>query len=169
MPEVRVVDDDGSQLGVLSISEALRICEEKGLDLVEISPTAKPPVCRIMDYGKFLYQKNKKANIARKKQQVILVKEVKLRPNTEEHDMMFKVGHAERFLKDGNKAKISIMFRGREMMYSERGRKMLSEFAEKLLEICTVEQTPRLEGRNMIMILAPKPGGAASRKKTQNS
>ncbi len=164
-----MVDDDGSQLGIISVSEALRICEEKGLDLVEIAPTAKPPVCRIMDYGKFLYQKSKKASIARKKQQVILVKEVKLRPNTEEHDLVFKVGHAERFLKDGNKAKISVMFRGREMMYSDRGRKMLSEFADKLSEICMVEQMPRMEGRNMIMILTPKPSGAASRKKTENS
>ncbi|OIP65641.1 MAG: translation initiation factor IF-3 [Nitrospirae bacterium CG2_30_53_67] len=168
-PEVRVVGDDGSQMGILPVSEALRICEEKGLDLVEIAPTAKPPVCRIMDYGKFLYQKSKKASIARKKQQVILVKEVKLRPNTEEHDLSFKVGHAERFLKEGNKAKISVMFRGREMMYSDRGKKLLSEFIEKLSEICTVEQLPRMEGRNMIMILAPKSSGAASRKKMNHS
>ena len=154
-PEVRVVDEDGGQLGVLLIAEALRIAEEKGLDLVEVAPMSKPPVCRIMDYGKFLYQKSKKASLARKKQQTIQVKEVKLRPNTDEHDSDFKVNHAERFLREGNKAKITMVFRGREMMYADRSRKLLEDFASRLSEISTIEQTPRREGRNMVMILAP--------------
>jgi translation initiation factor IF-3 len=119
-----------------------------------------------MDYGKFQYEKSKKANLAKKKQQVILLKEVKLRPNTEEHDFQFKLAHAERFLKDGNKAKISVMFRGREMAHTDRGRKMLEEFAQRLSEISTVEQMPRLEGRNMIMILIPIASASGSKKKT---
>lgn len=164
-----MVDEEGNQLGILPVREALRITDEKGLDLVEVAPMAKPPVCRIMDYGKFQYQKSKKANLAKKKQQIILLKEVKLRPNTEEHDFNFKLNHAERFLADGNKAKITMMFRGREMMHTERGKKMLVEFSEKLSEISTVEQMPKLEGRNMIMILAPNPGASASRKKTEES
>ena len=164
-----MVDEEGNQLGILPVREALRVTDEKGLDLVEVAPMAKPPVCRIMDYGKFQYQKSKKANLAKKKQQVILLKEVKLRPNTEEHDFNFKLNHAERFLKDGNKAKITMMFRGREMMHTERGKKMLVEFSAKLSEISTVEQMPKLEGRNMIMILAPNPGASASRKKTEES
>ena len=154
-PEVRVVDEDGGQLGVLLIAEALKTSEEKGLDLVEVAPLSKPPVCRIMDYGKFLYQKSKKASLARKKQQTIQVKEVKLRPNTDEHDSDFKVNHAERFLREGNKAKITMVFRGREMMYADRSRKLLEDFASRLSEICTIEQSPRREGRNMVMILAP--------------
>lgn len=164
-----MVDEEGNQLGILPVREALRITDEKGLDLVEVAPMAKPPVCRIMDYGKFQYQKSKKANLAKKKQQIILLKEVKLRPNTEEHDFNFKLNHAERFLADGNKAKITMMFRGREMMHTERGKKMLVEFSEKLSEISTVEQMPKLEGRNMIMILAPNPGASAPRKKTEES
>lgn len=163
-----MVDEEGNQLGILATSEALRASEGRGLDLVEVAPTAKPPVCRIMDYGKFQYHKSKKANLARKKQQTILLKEVKLRPNTDEHDLNFKLSHAERFLQEGNKAKISIMFRGREMMHTDRGRKMLEECAERLKETGTVELLPRLEGRNMIMILAPSQTGNASRKKKEN-
>ncbi len=163
-----MVDEEGNQLGILKTSEAIQATEEKGLDLVEVAPMAKPPVCRIMDYGKFQYQKSKKANLAKKKQQIILVKEVKLRPNTEEHDFLFKLHHAERFLNDGNKAKISVMFRGREMMHTERGKKMLVQMAEKLSEISTIEQIPKLEGRNMTMILIPKPVAVASKKKTED-
>jgi translation initiation factor IF-3 len=142
-------------LGVLPTAEAIRITEDKGLDLVEVAPTSKPPVCRIMDYGKFLYQKSKKASLAKKKQQIIQVKEVKLRPNTDEHDSDFKMSHAERFLRDGNKAKITMIFRGREMMYAERSKKMMQEFADRLSDISTIEQMPKKEGRNMVMILAP--------------
>ncbi len=165
VPEVRVVDEDGTQLGILSTQEALRITEDKGLDLVEVAPMAKPPVCRIMDYGKFQYQKSKKANLARKKQQIIHVKEVKLRPNTEEHDFAFKLQHAERFLKDGNKAKITVRFRGREMMYADRSKEMLVDFANRLSEISVIELMPKREGRTVVMILAPKAAAVGSGKK----
>ncbi|NOY53115.1 MAG: translation initiation factor IF-3 [Deltaproteobacteria bacterium] len=166
IPEVRVVDEDGSQLGILATQEALRIAEDQGLDLVEVAATAKPPVCRIMDYGKFQYQKSKKANLARKKQQIIHVKEVKLRPNTEEHDFAFKLQHAERFLKDGNKAKITVRFRGREMMYAERSKQMLMDFAKRLSEISVIELMPKREGRTVVMILAPSgPAAGAGKKK----
>lgn len=149
------------------MAEALRISEEKGLDLVEVSPTSQPPVCRIMDYGKFLYQKSKKASLAKKKQQTIQVKEVKLRPNTDEHDSDFKLNHAERFLREGNKAKITMVFRGREMMYAERSRRQLEDFASRLAEVGTIEQMPRREGRNMVMILAPhkQPGETSGKGK----
>jgi translation initiation factor IF-3 len=165
VPEVRVVDEDGTQLGILATAEALSISEDKGLDLVEVAPMAKPPVCRIMDYGKFQYQKSKKANLAKKKQQIIHVKEVKLRPNTEEHDFAFKLQHAERFLKDGNKAKITVRFRGREMMYADRSREMLEGFAKRLSEISVIELMPKREGRTVVMILAPKPSGSGGGKK----
>jgi len=179
IPEVRVVDEDGSQLGILSTQEALRIAEDKGMDLVEVAPTAKPPVCRIMDYGKFQYQKSKKANLARKKQQIIHVKEVKMRPNTDEHDFVFKLHNAERFLLDGNKAKITVRFRGREMMYADRSKEMLVDFAKRLSEISAIELMPKREGRTVIMILAPKvasagagikqPPAASNKKPTQEN
>lgn len=165
VPEVRVVDEDGSQLGILLTPEAVRIAEDKGMDLVEVAPTAKPPVCRIMDYGKFQYQKSKKANLARKKQQIIHVKEVKLRPNTEEHDFAFKLQHAERFLKDGNKAKITVRFRGREMMYADRSKEMLVDFAKRLSEISVIELMPKREGRTVVMILAPNAATVGAGKK----
>ncbi len=166
--EVRVVDEDGTQLGILPTGDALRVSEDKGLDLVEVAPMAKPPVCRIMDYGKLQFQKSKKASQAKKKQQVIHVKEVKFRPNTDAHDFDFKIHHAERFLKDGNKAKVTLMFRGREVMYAERGRKVLEGIAERLAEISVIEQMPTKEGRNMVMILAPKakPSGSQTSKST---
>ena len=126
------------------------------LDLVEVAPEARPPVCRIMDYGKFRYEQSKKAREAKKKQTVIELKEIKLRPKTEEHDFQFKARHAERFLKEGNKAKITMMFRGREMARMDRGRVILDRFVETLKEVCVVEQAPKVEGRNMTLILAPK-------------
>jgi translation initiation factor IF-3 len=126
------------------------------LDLVEVAPEARPPVCRIMDYGKFRYEQSKKAREAKKKQTVIELKEIKLRPKTEEHDFQFKARHAERFLKEGNKAKITMMFRGREMVRMDRGKALLERFVEALKDAGVVEQPPKVEGRNMTLILAPK-------------
>jgi translation initiation factor IF-3 len=126
------------------------------LDLVEVAPEARPPVCRIMDYGKFRYEQSKKAREAKKKQTVIELKEIKLRPKTEEHDFQFKARHAERFLKEGNKAKITMMFRGREMVRMDRGKALLERFVEALKDAGVVEQAPKIEGRNMTLILAPK-------------
>jgi translation initiation factor IF-3 len=154
--EVRVIAPDGTQLGILPTEQALQTAYSQNLDLVEVAPEARPPVCRIMDYGKYRYEQSKKAKEAKKKQTIIELKEIKLRPKTEEHDFLFKTRHAERFLKEGNKAKITIMFRGREMVRTERGRAVLDRFIEALKETAMVEQQPKLEGRNMSMILAPK-------------
>ena len=154
--EVRVISAEGAQLGILPIQEALDIAQKLALDLVEVAPEAKPPVCRIMDYGKYRYEQSKKTREARKKQTVIQVKEIKLRPKTESHDFQFKAKHAERFLKEGNKTKVTLMFRGREMVHIQRGKVQLDHFAEVLKEIATIEQYPRQEGRNMVMILTPK-------------
>jgi translation initiation factor IF-3 len=154
--EVRVVDDENNQLGVMSPREALRIARERDLDLVEIAPTARPPVCRIMDYGKFRYEQSKRTREARKKQKVTDVKEVRMTPKIEEHDFQVKVRNAEKFLKGGDKVKCTIRFRGREIVHSDLGKKLLERLAETLSEIAVVERVPRVEGRNMIMILAPK-------------
>ncbi|MFA7468400.1 MAG: translation initiation factor IF-3, partial [Desulfotomaculaceae bacterium] len=154
--EVRTVDADGSQLGVLPLREALRLAEEKQLDLVEVAPQAKPPVCRIMDYGKFRYEQSKKEKEAKKKQRVITVKEVKLRPNIDDNDFDVKAKNAIRFLKDGDKVKATIMFRGRQIVHPELGRKLLIRLAGEVVDLANVERTPKLEGKNMIMILSPK-------------
>jgi translation initiation factor IF-3 len=155
-PEVRVIDAEGKQVGILPLKEAMKIAEEKGLDLVEVAPSSKPPVCRVMNYGKYKYQQNKRIQEARKHQTVIHVKEVKVRPRTEEHDFQFKLRHVKRFLDDGNKVKISILFRGREIAHPEFGKEMLNRFVEEVKDLMVIEQAPRLEGRNMVMILAPK-------------
>jgi translation initiation factor IF-3 len=136
--------------------EALEKAYALGLDLVEVAPEARPPVCKIMDYGKYRYEQSKKEREARKKQTVIQVKEIKMRPKTEEHDFQFKMRHAERFLKDGNKAKVTMMFRGREMVHMNLGQKLLDRFADGLKELATIEQKAKVEGRAMSMILAPK-------------
>lgn len=154
--EVRVVDDDNNQLGVMSPREALRLARERDLDLVEIAPTARPPVCRIMDYGKYRYEQSKRGREARKKQKVIEVKEVRMTPKIEEHDFQVKHRNAEKFLKDGDKVKCTIRFRGREIVHADLGKKLLERLAETLSEIAVMERAPRVEGRNMIMILAPK-------------
>jgi translation initiation factor IF-3 len=154
--EVRVILPDGTQLGIVPTEEALQKAYSMTLDLVEVAPEARPPVCRIMDYGKFRYEQSKKAREAKKKQTVIELKEIKLRPKTEEHDFQFKAKHAERFLKDGNKAKITMMFRGREMVRMDRGKALLTRFVEALKDVAVVEQQPKVEGRNMTLILAPK-------------
>jgi len=155
VPQVRVVDAEGNQLGVMSTREALETAENSGLDLVEVAATANPPVCRIMDYGRFKYQSSKKAKDAKKKQSVIHIKEVKLRGKTEEHDFQFKLRNARRFLEDGDKVKISIIFRGREITHTELGMGMLKRVQEELKDVATVESPPRLEGRNMSMLVAP--------------
>ena len=154
--EIRVLGSDGGQLGIMSVRDALAAAEAEGLGLVEISPGAIPPVCRIMDYGKFKYQQSKKSHEAKKKQSVVLVKEVKLGPKTEEHDFQFKFKHVLRFLEDGNKAKVTVLFRGREMAHTEFGRALLDRMAEMVKDHGVIEQTPRQEGRNMTMIIAPK-------------
>lgn len=154
--EVRVNSVDGEQFGIMSIHDALYLAEEKHLDLVEIAPKAKPPVCRIMDYGKYLYEQQKREKEARKRQRIIDVKEVKLRIRIEDHDFEVKTKNAIRFLQGGDKVKVTIMFRGREMTHPELGEQLLNRMADQLQEIATVERKPKLEGRNMIMIVAPK-------------
>lgn len=155
-PEVRVIDSDGKQVGILPLKEAMKIAEEQGLDLVAVSPNSNPPVCRIMNYGKYKYQQNKRLQEARKHQTVIQVKEVKVRPRTEEHDFQFKLRHVKRFLGEGDKVKISMLFRGREIAHPEFGKDLLARFVEELKDLAIVEQAPRLEGRNMVMILSTK-------------
>ena len=149
-------DDSGEQLGVVPFDEALAKAEEATLDLVEISPNAEPPVCRIMDYGKFKYLQSKKTQEARKKQTVIQVKEVKFRPKIEEHDVAFKVKNIRRFLAQKDKTKISLIFRGREIAHPQLGIDLLNRVAAALEDIGTVEQAPKIEGRNLTMIIAPK-------------
>jgi translation initiation factor IF-3 len=147
---------EGNQLGVISLADALAEAAKAGLDLVEVSPTAEPPVCRIMDYGKFRYQQSKKVQISKKSQTVIQVKEIRLRPKTEEHDLKVKIKHIRKFLEQRNKVKITMMFRGREIAYTELGRKIMEDIKETLADGAVIDQHPRLEGRNMIMILSPK-------------
>lgn len=154
--ELRVVSHDGEQLGLMSSKDALRMAEEKDMDLVMISPNAKPPVCKIMDYGKFIYEQAKKDREAKKKQKVVDLKEVRVSPKIEEHDIMIKATNAKRFLEEGDKVKITVRFRGREADYSHVGNKILKNFAEKLAEVSIIEKPAKLEGRNMIMILTPK-------------
>jgi translation initiation factor IF-3 len=153
--EVRVIDPEGKQLGILPLAEALRTSAHYELDLVEVSSKSDPPVCRIMDYGKFKYQQSKKAHDAKKKQAVIHVKEVKLRPKTEEHDFQFKLRHIERFLKEGNKTKVTIVFRGRELAHPDLGRNMLNRITEEIKTFGRIEQPPKFEGRNFTMVIAP--------------
>jgi translation initiation factor IF-3 len=153
--EVRVINPDGQQLGVYPIRQALTIAHELGLDLVEINPKAEPPVCRIMDFGKFKYEQKKQTNVAKKKQKIIEIKEVKMRPKTDTHDFDFKVKHVRRFLEEGNKAKLTIRFRGREMAHPEMAARQLDKVVEAVKDIGIIEQPYRMEGRTMTMILAP--------------
>ena len=153
--EVRVIDPEGKQLGILPLAEAFRAAANFDLDLVEVSPKSAPPVCRIMDYGKFKYQQSKKAHEAKKKQAVVHIKEVKMRPKTEEHDFRFKLRHIERFLKEGNKTKITVVFRGRELAHPDLGKNMLNRIVEGTKEWGKIEQSARFEGRNFTMVLAP--------------
>ncbi|AOV17189.1 translation initiation factor IF-3 [Acidihalobacter aeolianus] len=154
--QVRLIDAEGENRGVVSIDEALRLASEAELDLVEIVPNADPPVCRVMDYGKFKFEQSKKAAQARKKQKQVQVKEVKFRPGTEEGDYQVKLRNLMRFLEEGDKAKITIRFRGREMAHQERGMQLLTRVEGDLEALASVEQRPKMEGRQMVMVLAPK-------------
>lgn len=169
VPEVRVIDHEGEQLGVMPTQQAIEIAEEQGLDLVEVSPTARPPVCRIMDFGKYKYELSKKQKQSKKKQHTATVKEVKLRPKTEEHDYQFKKRHAEEFLEKNHKVKFTLMFRGRELDHKERGLKMLERMAQDLAHVGTVEREARFEGRIMVMYMAPHVGKAKPKPKAQPS
>ena len=162
MPEVRVIGDDGGQLGVMPTHEAMRMAEEKGLDLVEVSPKAVPPVCRIMDYGKFKYEQSKKTNQAKKHASVIEIKEIKFRPKTDVHDYEFKVSHIRRFLEEGNKVRLVIAFRGREIVHPETGRSMLEKVIKSCADVAHVEQIPMMDGRRMVMVVSPRPGRTGS-------
>ncbi|HLV02758.1 MAG TPA: translation initiation factor IF-3 [Acidobacteriota bacterium] len=153
--EIRVIDEDGTQLGIMTPEEALKVGEARGLDLVEVAPNAKPPVCRIMDYGKYRYEQSKKAQEAKKHQKTIQVKEVKFRPKIDDHDYEFKMKHAARFLKAHNKVKATVMFRGREVTHPELGEEILNRLRKDLGDLATVERPPKLEGYTMTMILSP--------------
>ena len=157
--EVRVTTAEGEQLGIMQVRDALQMAIEQNLDLVEVAPAARPPVCRIMDYGKFKYEQQKRDKEAKKKQKIVTIKEVKLRPNIEDHDFDVKKKNALRFLEDGDKVKVTIMFRGRELSHPELGRVLLVRMAKELADIANVERDPKLEGKNMIMILNPKQQG----------
>jgi len=154
-PEVRLVSMDGEQVGIVSIDDALTKAKEMGLDLVEVAPNAKPPVCRIMDYGKYKYLQSKKEHEAKKKQTIINVKEMKLRPRTDEHDLQVKLKHIKRFLNEGDKVKVTCRFRGREMSFQSQGLALLKRIAEEVDELAKVESNPKSEGRTIVMILAP--------------
>lgn len=152
---MRVIDDEGGQLGVLDIDRALELARERGLDLVEVSPQAEPPVCRIMDYGKYKYQQAKRASEAKKKQVKFEIKEVKMRPKTDDHDFLFKMKHARRFLEEGNKVKLTIMFRGRENAHPDQGTMQLNKAIEALKDIGQIESHPSKMGRFMTMMIGP--------------
>jgi translation initiation factor IF-3 len=158
--EVRVIDDTGQQLGIMAPQQALAIARQKGLDLVEVAASATPPVCRIMDFGKYQYQEQKRAREARKHQKVIEVKEIKFRPKVDEHDYQFKKKHIERFLNDGDKVKATIFFRGREIAHPEIGRRILERLVQELAEVAVAETMPRMEGNTMHTILTRKGGQA---------
>jgi len=153
---VRCIDPDGEQLGVLDTFDAIRKAEDFGLDLVEVQPNADPPVCKILDYGKFKYEAQKRANEARKKQKIIEVKEIKLRPNIDEHDYQVKMRNVQKFLNAGDKVKVTLRFRGREMAHQELGANVLTRVREETDEFAKVEAMPKMDGRQMIMVLAPK-------------
>ncbi len=150
------MDENGEQLNIMPLEEALKLAQSKGLDLVEVSPNSKPPVCRIMNYGKFKFDQAKKEKDAKKKQKQVSLKEVKMRLNIEDHDFQVKTKNAEKFLTEGHKVKVTIMFRGREMAHPELGAVICNKTAERLKDVAVVERMPKAEGRNMIMILSPK-------------
>ena len=154
--EVRVIDSQGEQAGVMSLREGIDLAKEEGLDLVEVSPNAEPPVCRIMDFGKYLFEQNKKAQSAKRKQKQVHVKEIKFRPGTDEGDYQIKLGKLVHFLEIGDKTKVTLRFRGREMAHKELGAQLLTRVRDDLEEYGTVEQMPQMEGRQMVMVIAPK-------------
>jgi translation initiation factor IF-3 len=154
--EVRVIDPEGKQVGVVSITEALKSAAEFGLDLVEISPNANPPVCKIMDYGRYKYEQTKKKQEAKKKQTTFQLKEIKVRPNTDDHDLQVKIGYIKKFIDKKDKVKVTVMFRGREITLSQLGRDMLAKIAEETADVAVVEQYPKFEGRTLMMVLSPR-------------
>jgi len=166
-PEVRLIDEAGAMLGVMSVPEALRMAEDRGLDLIEIAPTAKPPTCKIMDYGKFKYENKKKEHQARKNQTVIVIKEVQLRPRTDQHDLDVKLRHARRFLLEGDKVKVNLRFYGREMAHQELGMNLLKKVTEALLDVALVEVPPKMEGRQLFVMFAPDPVKIKDLEKSQ--
>lgn len=154
--EIRVVNVDGEQLGIMAVRDALKIALEKELDLVEVAPSAKPPVCRIMDYGKYRYEQSKREREARKKQKIIEIKEIRMTPKIEDHDFQVKVRAAQKFLKDGDKVKAMIRFRGREIVHADLGKTLLMQLFESVRDQAIIEREPKIEGKNMIMILSGK-------------
>ena len=157
--EVRVIGEDGAQLGIMSSAEALQIAEEKDLDLVKIAPGSNPPVCKIMDYGKYRFEQSKREKEARKNQHVIEVKEIRMSPSIGENDFNTKLKNAQKFLRDGDRVKVTVRFRGREMAHTNIGEQLLRKFAEQCAELANLDKQPKLEGRNMSMFLSPKPQG----------
>jgi len=155
VPEIRLIGADGEQVGVVQTREAQRMAEDVGLDLVEIAPTSRPPVCKIMDYGKYKYDQSKRKHEQKKKQTVVVIKEIKMRPSTDEHDFQVKLRHIKRFLDEGNKVKITIRFRGREMAHVDLGRERMKRVVEELRDLGNVESFPKMEGRQMFMMLSP--------------
>lgn len=158
VPEVRVIGEDGAQLGILTMEDAQERARQLNLDLVEVAPEASPPVCRIMNYGKYLFQQSKKAHEAKKRQKQFQIKEIKFRPNTDEHDYQFKKRHVERFLKDGDKVKITIIFRGRERAHKQNGVRIIDRLKAELSEMAILETLPKMEGIRMIAVFAPDKG-----------
>lgn len=173
VPEVRLIDEKGEQVGIVPTQQALQMARDRGLDLMEVAATAKPPVCKICDYGKYKYEQKKKEHQARKNQVIVKVKEVQLRPNTEEHDLEYKIKNIRGFLEEGDKAKITIMFRGREIAHTEPGYQMMNRLVEDLKDIAIVEAPAKFEGKKMIMILGPNPlakkAGAAKKSDAPKS
>lgn len=156
-PQVRVIDEEGAMLGVMSVPEAVRLAEDRGLDLLEIAPTATPPTCKIMDYGKWKYENKKKATAARKKQVIVTIKEIQMRPRTDQHDFETKMKHARRFILEGDKVKVNLRFLGREMSHQELGLQVLNKSIEAVKDVAMVEVPPKSEGKNMFLLLAPDP------------
>lgn len=156
-PQIRLIDENGAMVGVMTVPEALRMAEDRGLDLIEIAPTASPPTCKIMDYGKYKYENKKKQAVAKKKQVVVTVKELQLRPRTDQHDLETKMKHAHRFLLEGDKVKVSLRFSGRELAHQEQGVLVMNKVIEMTKELALVESAPKLEGKQMFLMLAPDP------------
>lgn len=172
VPQVRVIGEDGEQIGVLTTREALEMARTRGLDLVEVAPNVRPPVCRILDYGKYKYEQNRRARKAKKKQHQMQLKEVKMRPKIEEHDYGFKVQHAREFLEDRDKVKLTVMFRGREMAHPELGHRLIQKVIAALDDIALVESSPRSEGRTLTAVLSPRPlktGGGTAKPEGEKS
>lgn len=163
VPQVRLIDEKGGQVGIVQTNEALRMARDLGLDLMEVAPNSKPPVCKILDYGKFKYEKKKKQHAAKKKQTVIKVKEVQFRPNTDTHDRGYKFKNVRTFLEDGDKVKVTVIFRGRQIAHADQGKKIMSDLIAEMEDIALIEAKPRMDGRKMIMVLSPAKVGKPSK------